>query len=136
MATEEAVPDRPQLRPRPCPNCREVAFVPTAEDGSPLGLGERRCWGCNQVWRPAEALTDETAISTGPWRGELAGEVTGDVIWLCSHDHRRQSEAMQCAEAELDRRRAAERRAAQEREWVDARLREAIDGPFVAEAER
>jgi hypothetical protein len=64
----------------------------TARDGTPLAPGERRCWGCDHVWRPQlpEVVLEAPTTAAGPWHGALAGEETDMVIWRCSHDHARQ----------------------------------------------
>ena len=105
-----AEPPRPQTPPRPCPECGAVAFTEAARDGTPLAPGERRCWGYDHVWRPQlpEVVVEAPNTAAGPWHGALAGEERGMVIWRCSHDHARQSRAMRCGSAELERRRAAD----------------------------
>ena len=89
-----------------------MVFMETATDGTPLGPGERRCWACHDIWwTQTPDVVVEARTTAGPWHGALAGEETGTVIWRCSHDHARQlSWAIPCADAELERRRAADRR--------------------------
>jgi hypothetical protein len=67
--------------------------------------------GCDHIRRPQlpEVVIEAPTTAAAPWRGALAGEETGMVIWRCSHDHARQSRAIRCASAEPERRRTADR---------------------------